>query len=231
MSASVTTVSNSSSHFNEHTDALRAETFRICQRIPNPIRRVGFQLSSDIAVQDLASSLSTDQNKPSQLLAHKETDYSAYPRAAKTLPRSGQQTLRKDTSTIREYTKQTFFGMITTTTCTRVSRSRFIDDDTSDDEEYQSEHESSLDIQPAQWLLKLGFNYAYRLSTQDSSTKGWQWYLKPICLVPDDAPIFEFCERGDIEKVRDLISRKVASVRDVNSDSETALHVSHAMVH
>ena len=191
ISASVTTVSNSSS-------------------IP---------LGSDVAIQDLAGTTP-------RLLTNAETNHSTYPRPAEITRRSRQQTLRKDILTTRAFIKQTFFGTITTTTRTRGLRSRFVDNDTSNDEEYQYEHESSVRALPAQWLLKLGFNYAYNFSTQDSSTQGWQWSLKPINLVPDNAPIFEFCKQGNIEKVRDMISRQVASVRDVNSWSETALHVS-----
>ena len=226
MSASVTTLSNSWPVFNEHTDALRAESSRICRSIPNPIHRVGFELGSDIAVHDIASSSSIDQSMTPRLLANVGTGHSIHPQPNETLRRSRPQTLTKDTLTMQTSTKQTFFGTITTTTQTRLLRSRIIKDNALDDEEYQYERESSFRILPAQWLLKLGFNYAYNISTQDSSTQGWQWCIKPINLVPDDAPIFEFCEQGDIEKVRDLFSRKVASVRDIDSGGWTALHVS-----
>ena len=230
VSASVTTVSTSSSLPNEHTDTLHAETSRICRSISNPIQRVDFELGSEGAIQDLASSLSTGQSTTPRLLTNAQTDHSTYSRPAEIIRRSRQPTFTKDTLTMRASVKQTFFGTITTTTTTRVLRSRIVDDDTSDDKEYQYEHESSVRLLPAQWLLKLGFNYAYNFSTQDS-TQGWQWSLRPIILVPDNAPIFEFCRQGNIEKVRDLISRQVASVRDVDSWSETALHVSRTTLY
>ena len=101
-------------------------------------------------------------------------------------------------------------------------------DDVFDDEEYPYEQEESFRILPAGWLLKLGFNCAYNFSIHDSSTQGWQFSIRPINLVSDDALIFQYCEQGNIAMVRDLLSRNLASVRDVNSYGRTALHVSHA---
>ena len=101
-------------------------------------------------------------------------------------------------------------------------------DDILDDEGYPYEQEESFKILPAGWLLKLGFNCAYNFSIHDSSTQGWQFTIRPINLVPDDAPIFGYCEQGNIEMVRDLMSKNLACVRDVDSHGMTPLHVSHA---
>ena len=216
-SATITTVANTLSTVNDHTSALRTEESRICRNIQNPVQRIGFELGSDIAVQDLASNLSKGRTE-SCALSHRD----------ETTRRSRQQTSTKGIVSIGGSFTQTLLGAITTTTKTRLLRSRFVDDDALEYEDVQYEQESSLRILPAQWLLKLGFNYAYNFSTHDSSTQGWQWCIKPINLVPDDAPIFKFCRQGEIEKVRDLISRNLASARDVNSNGYTALHVSHA---
>ena len=101
-------------------------------------------------------------------------------------------------------------------------------DDILNDEEIPYEQEESYKILPAGWLLKLGFNCAYNFSIHDSLTQGWQFAIKPINLVPDDAPMFKYCVEGNTEKVRDLMSRNLASVRDVDSSGRTALHVSRA---
>ena len=228
MSATVTTVANSSTIDYEHTNAFRAETSRICRNVQNPVHRVGFDLGSKVVVEDLASNFAKDQSRTPQLLANAESDQSIHSHRDEIPRRARGQTLTKDTSTIRKSISQTLFGSIVTTTRTRSLKSRFVEDDDLEDEECQYEEESSFKILPAQWLLKLGFNYAYNFFTHDSSTQGWQWCIKPINLVPDDAPIFDFCEQGNLEKVRDLFSQNLASVRDMDSDGYTPLHVSQA---
>ena len=229
MSATVTTVANSSTIDYEHTNAFRAETSRICRNIQNPVHRVGFELGAGIAVKDIASNLSDDQSMTSQPIANVKSDHSTNTRRDDMSYRSIQQTSKRDTLTTQESISQTFFGSIVTTTRRRLLRSKFVYDNALDDEECQYEQESSFKILPAQWLLKLGFNYAYNFSTHDSSTQGWQWCIKPINLVPDDAPILEFCKQGNLEKVRDLFSQNLASVRDEDSEGFTPLHVSQAV--
>ena len=230
MSATVTTVANSSTIDYEHTNAFRAEASRICRNIQNPVHCVGFEIGSKVAVEDLARNLAKDQSRTSQSVtnAGSESEHTTLSHRDEISRRAVRQTLTNDTLTIRKSTSQTFFGSVVTTTRKRYLRSRFVDDDALDDEEYEYEQESSFRILPAQWLLKLGFNYAYNFSTHDSSTQGWQWCIKPINLVPDHAPILEFCKQGNLEGVRDLFSQNLASVRDVNSDGYTPLHVSQA---
>ncbi len=228
MSATVTTVSNSSSTRNEHTSALQSEASRICQTIQNPLQRAGFKLGSDVAVRNLASSQSKDQKTILWPSTNSENGRSALLSPDEIVSRSGKQTKTEDKISLRDSITQTLFGAITTTTTTRVLNTNSVGDEALDDEDYQYEHESTVRLLPAQWLLKLGFNYAYTFSTNDSSTKGWQFCVKPIYLVPDDASIFKFCGQGNIEGVRDLISKGLASVRDVDSEGRTALHVSHA---
>ncbi len=230
MSATVTTASNSLTIDNGHTNTLRGEASRICRLIQNPVQRVGFELGSDIAVQDLADNPSRDQTRTSWPLAKTKIGRFASSHPDETSPRSKHQRRTNCTLSTGYSIKQTLFGAITTTTTTRVLNSNSVDDESLDDEDYQYEHESTVRILPAQWLLKLGFNYAYTFSTNDSLTKGWQFCVKPISLVPDDASIFRFCRQGNIKGVRDLISKDLASVRDVNSDGWTALHVSHAAI-
>ena len=227
MSATVTTIANSTAIDYEHTNAFGAETSRICRNIQNPVHRAGLEIASEVAVKDLASNLAEDQSRTPQLLTNvgPESEHATLSHRHEISRRAKRQTLKNETWTIRESTSQTFFGSIVTTTRTRSLKSRFVEDD---DEECQYEHESSFRILPAQWLLKLGFNYAYNFSTHDPSTQGWKWCIEPINLVPDDAPIFEFCRQGNLGKVRGLLSQNLASVRDVDSLGFTPLHVSQA---
>ena len=224
-STTITTVANSFSAVDGQTNGLRAEASRICRNIQDPVRRVGSELGSDIAIQGLASNLSDDRSTASWPAANPETDRSALLHCDKTMHRSRQQT---STWLSTGYLVTSIFGAITTSTKTRFWTSKISNHDALGTEEYQYENESFFRILPAQWLLKLGFNYAYNFSTHDSSTQGWQWCVKPIHLVPDDASVFQLCRKGNLEKVRDLFSRNLASVRDVNSNGYTALHVSHS---
>lgn len=226
-SATITTVANSLSAIDGQANGLRAKASRICRNIQDPVRRVGSELCSDTAVQGLASNLSDERSTASWPVANPEMDLFSVSHRNKITGRSRQQTLMKSTLSTRHSVTQTFFGAITTfTKKTRFVRSKFSIYDALGDEDYQYVDESSFRVLPTQWLLKLGFNYAYNFSIHNSSTQGWQWCIKPINLVPDDASIFEFCSEGNLEKVRDLFSRKLASVRDVNSHGLTALHVS-----
>ena len=87
--------------------------------------------------------------------------------------------------------------------------------------------ETSYTIRPASWLIRLGFHHGLRLSWGYSciGTQGWKQTLEPLRLVPDDALIFEYCQEGNVDAVRTLLTRN-ASVRDTDSFGYTPLHVS-----
>ena len=88
------------------------------------------------------------------------------------------------------------------------------------------EQENSFTICPAQWLAKLGIPYASRVTISRSTMCGWQCKIVPFRLVPADASIFEFCATNNLSAVRSLLSRGEASVRDVDPEGWTPLHVS-----
>lgn len=223
ISASMTTTSNCLSVVNDQAITLRDEASHIFQPLRNPIPRVEFEVGTDLAVQNQAKDLPRDQSSSFRSPTNLEDDRPTHGHH-RTPPRARQQTWK---SYYYDLT-QTFFGAMTHTTRTTSLRSGFILDDILNDEGYPYEHEESFRIMPAGWLLKLGFKCAYNFSIHNSSTQGWQFTIKPINLVPDDSPIFEYCVQGNVEMVRDLLSRNLASVRDVDSDGRTALHVSHA---
>ncbi len=108
--------------------------------------------------------------------------------------------------------------------------------------------ESSFWLVPSAWLVKFGMAYAIHVQVARSSHAGWNHVLKSfnVCLLlelshsptvllesadktqlaPDAALIFDFCQSGNIDGVRTLFSKGLASVRDVNSEGATPLHVS-----
>ena len=91
---------------------------------------------------------------------------------------------------------------------------------------HQYKHQTSFAFHPTQWLIKFGFNYGLRISLSKSSVQGWNQSLAVSRPVPDDALIFEFCDKGNFSGVRSLLSRGLASVRDIDSSGRTALFVS-----
>lgn len=78
---------------------------------------------------------------------------------------------------------------------------------------------------PSWWLNKLGVNTGMEANLS-SSPNGWQFCLNPVRAVPDNSLIFDFCKNGNIEAVRHMIARGIASVRDTNCKGWTPLHVS-----
>ena len=206
----------------EQAIAFRDEAPRVQQTVHNPTLGVGFEVGRDVAIRDVPKILSGDQSRNIRSPPNSE-GINSTAGSYKTPSPAGQRTR----TMLRGSLMQTFFGTITSFTRTRVSRPGMIVIDDLADEEYPYEHEESLKFLPAGWLLKLGFNCAYNFSVHDSSTQGWQFAIKSINLVPNDSPIFQYCRLGNTEKVRDLMSRNLASVRDVDSKGQTALHVSH----
>ena len=207
----------------EQAITFRDEFSRFHQTIHNPTQGVDSEVGRDVAVPDVAKILSRDQSRNIRSAPSSEDGDSTHA-CHQRPPRARQQTWKFYNYGLT----RTFFGAMVYNTKTTSSRSRFVTDDTMNDDDYSFEHEESFKLLPAGWLLRLGFNCAYNFSIHDSSTQGWQFSIGSINLVPDDALIFQYCEQGNVELVRDLLSMNLASVRDVDSYGRTALHVSHA---
>ena len=203
------------------TIAFRDEASRFDQTIHNPTLGVAFDVDGNVADRNVTKILSRDQSRNISSPPNPEDTHST-PGCYKKPSWARQRTWTMISGSLRH----TFFGTITYNTRTRVLRPGIVVVDALGDEEYPYEQEESLKFLPAGWLLKLGFKCAYNFSIYDSSTQGWQVSIKSINLIPDDAPIFRYCEQGNIEMVRDLMSRNLASARDVDCHGRTALHVS-----
>jgi hypothetical protein len=63
----------------------------------------------------------------------------------------------------------------------------------------------------------------------EASTSGWQYVIKPFNAVPEDAQIFDFCRRGDLDGVKALMKLGHGSLRDRDPYGRTPLWVSHSV--
>ncbi|KAG8526599.1 uncharacterized protein KY384_008800 [Bacidia gigantensis] len=87
------------------------------------------------------------------------------------------------------------------------------------------ESRTSIVVRPAAWMSRIGINYGFQVDISRCVTQGWKYTLSSVCTVPDNALIFQACEKGDIPIVRGLLARGEASARDTNSYGLTPLHV------
>ncbi|TGO77295.1 hypothetical protein BELL_0114g00110 [Botrytis elliptica] len=83
------------------------------------------------------------------------------------------------------------------------------------------EAESQLIVYPSKWLAKIGINYGVKLSVLAS--RGWQYSFQPFRAVPENALIFDFCRKGNLDGIRTLLSRGDASPYDRDPLGRTPL--------
>ncbi|KAH8679079.1 hypothetical protein BGZ60DRAFT_256622 [Tricladium varicosporioides] len=78
-------------------------------------------------------------------------------------------------------------------------------------------------IFPSRLLNMMGMSYGAWIEA--SSRKGWQFVITPFNAVPENAPIFQYCQSGDIAKVQALLTLGQASVKDRDPKGRTPLWV------
>jgi hypothetical protein len=92
------------------------------------------------------------------------------------------------------------------------------------------EHQTHFIYHPAPWFLRRCFNFGMSaLSTK--AAQGWQYQIRTIRAVPDDSLIFQFCRSGNLDGIRYLLKRRLASPWDTDSKGWTPLHVSRLFLH
>ena len=97
------------------------------------------------------------------------------------------------------------------------------------EEEECLESEKVFRIMPSEWLIRLGFAYGIFGRICQPAFSGPRMTLETIRTVPDDAPIFELCEIGDLKCVQKLFPEGQASVKDVDFVGRTPLYVSSSI--
>ncbi|PVH71796.1 hypothetical protein DL98DRAFT_596646 [Cadophora sp. DSE1049] len=83
------------------------------------------------------------------------------------------------------------------------------------------EQDKTYALYPSWLLRRLGISYG--LWIQGRSTNGWQYTVQPFNAVPEDAPIFRYCQDGDVAAIKTLLSCGYASLRDRDPKGRTPL--------
>lgn len=92
-------------------------------------------------------------------------------------------------------------------------------------EQNESEDRVSCIFMPAPWLQTLGLKRALHMSVDQPSAGPWKPTMTIYNTVPENAPIFDLCARGDVDGVRDLLLGGSASIHDMDPDGFTPIHV------
>ena len=188
----------------------------------NPLYRAGFEHAMDYSLRQILSNNPTLKND-ARFIAEREkanderTIHYEPPRSR--LRRTHRQIDRY------EYSNENIFGKVCVQSTTLIKQS--INDH--EDEIWDSqlyEHKMNIRIQPAWWLIKIGFNRGLRVAISQATDRCLNIALNRIRLVPDDALIFDFCATNNIDGVRRLLMRGEATARDTTSWGQTPLHVS-----
>jgi hypothetical protein len=83
-------------------------------------------------------------------------------------------------------------------------------------------------VHPSQWLMTCGMNFGIQAEFSESIW-GFEYRLKSYRAVPDNALIFELCEKGDTTAIQRLFDERRASPWDTNSRGLTPLFVSFSL--
>lgn len=116
------------------------------------------------------------------------------------------------------------FGTVTTT---KTRRSPKEDEDTEPDESFNTfdeDTQTSILIRPSPWLVSIGLSYEAHISVS-RSLNSWRLMQQTWRIIPSSSSIFHACREGDLKTVKGLLSRREASVWDVDEIGKTPLHV------
>lgn len=77
---------------------------------------------------------------------------------------------------------------------------------------------------PTWWLGRV------YILTKYQTYSGWDFSFRTYTAIPSSSPVFEYCQRGDVENLQKLFEKKQASPFVVNEDGMTPLDVSHMAI-
>ncbi|KAL9116372.1 MAG: hypothetical protein Q9187_007104 [Circinaria calcarea] len=212
----IITTSNIPSGSQDHAAAFGAEVTRLANTLNVSGLPLGLRTAIEKAINNVLDEFDASdraqQSRAGGLYMLQSTSWS--------------RTTRRERTIRREYKKvESFFGTIYIKSKTSVLLSTDSEVPLCSSHEDQYEHETTVRILPAQWLISLRLIQGLNARLSRSSISGWKLSLDVIRPRPDNAIIFDFCRHGNLAGVKSLFERGLASPKDVDSDGYTPLHL------
>ena len=211
--------------YDHLVDDLRKEIQKIAPTIKDPIQQAVYQclerVVPNVPVQQTGLVLEEEEAR-----LEPDIDIEDVTRNTENIPHGSN--LDSDSSLIKKPTQKRFFGRSTVTyTETKTLFGTLYCRSTVYEDRGVCCTENFYMAHPANWLVSLGIKRSFDVLFA-SSTQGWKNNLssRSFRAVPKDALIFQFCEDGNLEGVKTLLSRGDASLWDRTPWGETLLHVS-----
>ncbi|MCJ1377574.1 hypothetical protein MMC17_000669 [Xylographa soralifera] len=225
-SRTVTTTSAEYYDGDEQWTALRPEIKRMASEMPNPVYRAGFEHAMHYSLRQIRN------NAPKVNNDHpfaEKTKQIGERTPSHELPWNHRKKHQQLSS--YNYSIENVFGKVVVNSTTSLKQS--VSDPENDVWENRQlyEHKMTISIQPAWWLVKIGFNHGLKVAFLRSTAQGVKIALDPFRLVPRNALIFDFCYTGNIDGVRRLLQRGEASPRDTDSLGRTPLYIAASGCH
>jgi len=114
------------------------------------------------------------------------------------------------------------FGIIHAQRFTRSTSEHLMQGKSQCTSKRQQKRVTTVILRPSKYLINLGFRYETSVNLSWSLTG---WNLQATRIIPSDSDIFKFCKQGNLEGVRFLLDRGLASTRDVDENGSSPLHV------
>lgn len=201
----------------------------------NPVHQAGLNHLLNEAIRQRASireypdpTKSSDQDGHSRLVVKYDPDNShgfESPTPTVTVWGARRMMAGSGTKVLESRRWSSIFGTITTT---KRSRRPTEENDAERDSFFSSsveETQTSIVIHPSPWLVSIGIKYEAHTS-MSWSLNGWRLMQQAWRIIPSSSSIFIACREGDLNTVRELLSRREASIWDISEDGMSPLHVS-----
>lgn len=88
----------------------------------------------------------------------------------------------------------------------------------------QLESSSSLFFLPSPWIMRCGYSQGFHILVSRSSAS-WKITPRVINIVPRTSLSFEFSKTGNLEGLKSLFARNMASIWEIDPRGNTLLHV------
>ena len=214
----------------EHVTSLRSEASRIASQATNPIYRSGFESGINWALDTFIESFPRDDSSSIQTTeVGEDTGQSSPSKARAPVTHTAAGSRRKffrQKSLVKRYRVERTSIMGTIEISSEVEETSCSFENYSSKIETERKYNTEITLVPSRWLIMFGFKLGCIMRLMHSASSGWQFSMRTLGIVRDDALVFEFSRHGNLQAVRSLCERGDASVNDTDSKGRTPLYVS-----